>query len=1441
MSVQNIWPLAFCVLVLVIIFLYILKQKAKDQTFSSILLWQEIYKNLEARTPFEKFRHQILMYLQILLLLLLLFALMAPVIKNGGRSTENIILVIDTSASMQYQYNEHGTRLERSKRLAQKQVEDISDGSYVTVVTCGEQANVIYQGTDKATLKKKIQQIQTTQETGTLDNAAGLVKSLSGSMENVQVISYTDSAFQLEEWKKGNEKAGWIVESVYSKGQNCSMDYVNYTLQEDGVEALCKVSNDGEQDVTQDVSLYADDRLLMVTEVTIAAGEEQTIYFDMQKLESDKTCVLRAELSEQDSLPADNAQSVICNAGVQKKVLLLSAGNVFLEKALSLDDLVTVYKSEDVAVLKQDSETYDLYVLDGVTLPEDFSWEQIPENAGILLYNMEAEKLDGYMTAEGESSDTVLAFQKSDVTDYVEDVTFGVTNTAVYALPDWGVPLLQTTDGKIAGYYGKVNGRMTGVIGFDIHDTDLALKTEFPIFMSQLTSALLNENGQNIEISNFPVGEESNVTAVEDSVIEGSKQEKKMGGRMIRNWILAIVLVLLLIEWIVYVLQVNSSKKKQYLVIRALLMIIIVLAMTGVSISKHMKKAETIFLIDVSDSMEGNLTQIQDYLKNTLAKMPDKNVAGVVTFGQDMAVDRFLSENTTFSSFTTEPVTTATNIENAVTSACSMFDENAGKHIVLITDGNENEGNMSVAASLVKGKDIELSAINVEDGIDRSPEVYIDGLNAPKVIHAGDHYNVTVSVQSNVETDAVLSLYSGRIAKGQQDIHVTKGQNRFVFDDVGEEGTIAQYKAVVKPKEDTIAVNNTYVTYADIEARPRILLIEGSAGEGSEFEKILQSANVDYDVVTPSGAPGSLSDLNKYKAVITLNVYYDDLVPGFAKILPSYIKDYAGGYICIGGDNSYALGNYKGTELEEVLPVYMDLQGEKELPKMAMAMVIDQSGSMTCPSTENSQVTGLDLAKQAAIAGVSRLRSTDEVGVLAFDDSYHWMVSVQSAEDPDEIEEGIASIGYGGGTSIYPALEEAYKDISKSDAKIKHIILLTDGQDEYRQYDELLQKINDADITVSTVAVGEDADQTLLTNIAETCGGRAYYTDVNNSIPRIFAQEVYLSTNTYLINQEFYPSITSDSDILSGVVDEGCPALLGYIAATPKNAANVILESDKGDPILSTWQYGLGRTVAWNSDGDNVWTANYANRENYSTLWSNIIQYVIADTELGEDSFHMQKDGNTVTFSYTTKEYDKDTAVSAVVSDENGNTKEIALEAVKPGTYEAGTDAGDIGIYSISLRKKQGEEIVKAYNTAYANQYSVEYQFNDGSADLEIFVRQGGGEMILMEDSVWNRQNNTVKASISLTVPLLIISIFFLLFDIIVRRWALDVYEFWMKLWTRFYRKKQMKKNAVVKKKPKRHKKNPTVKATKHKKEKQPEQRETLDMNQLLIKKKERK
>lgn len=1481
MTVQNMWPLAFLIIIPIIILLYILKQKVKDEPFSSILLWQEIYKNLEAKTPFEKLKQNILMYLQMLLMLLLIFALMAPVLNKGGVVQENTIIVIDNSASMQYLYEGEDSRLDYSIKLAADEIDGLSENSTVTLISCASEATVLYQGKDKVTLKRRLKEIEPTMETGNLDIATNVVNSVIAGMSNVQILCYTDTDFASEQWTKSNEQAALIVESIYSKGENCTLDYVNYAVEEAGVDILCKVTNHGEQDVTQDVSLYVDSEIVDVQTVTVKAGESENVYFDKQTFPTDGSVIVKAELSTKDALTADNSQSSSVVANVGKRVLLLSEGNVFLEKALSLDDNVEVYKSDDVGVLSQavGEESFDLYVFDGVKLPAEFDPTSFPENAAFLFLNYDKDFYEsGYITKDTEVTNTVLLFDESTITKYVENYSFGITNAYTYNLPEWGVPFLQDGSGAVVGYYGVADSHNVGVLGFDIHNTDLALQTEFPIFMSQLCEWMLGTERETVQIQNFPVETESEVIPVDSVTVEGTKDNKKTGGRAIRNLLLMLVILLLVVEWIVYIFQVNSNKKKQFLVVRLIVLLVVILAMAGVSVSKKQKKTETIFLVDVSDSMSGNISELEDYLKNVVSEMPEKNMVGIVAFGKDTAVDQFLTDKKIFTKFTTKPVTISTNIEKAVNTACSMFNEGVTKRLVLITDGSENEGNMNLAATTLKGRDVELYTIAMEDSISGNSEVYIDGLQTPNVIHVGDHYNVTVSVTSNVETDAILSLFAGRTAKGQQEIHLTKGTNQFVFEDVGEEGTIAQYKAVIEPQDDTITDNNTYVTFAEIEARPRVLVVEGTTDEAKEFSKVLEAANIDYNTISPKGVPVTLSELNQYKAVITLNVHYDDLRDGFATVLESYVKDFAGGYICIGGDNSYALGGYRGTELEQILPVNMDLQGEKEIPKMSMALVIDQSGSMSSPSEESTNITGLDLAKQAAVSGVSEVRNTDEVGVLAFDDKYNWIVPLQEASDIETIKDNIRVIGYGGGTSIYPALQEAYLKSLKSNAKIKHIILLTDGQDGYNQYDSLLKLINDAGITVSTVAVGSGSDQQTLSYIAEQCGGRYYYTDVNNSIPRIFAQEVYLSTNMYLINDEFYPTITSNNEILGGVMDDGCPALLGYIAATSKPTADVILESDKEDPILTTWQYGLGRTVAWNSDANNQWTAQYATWDNYPMLWSNIIQYVISDTELGEDSLEVNKEGNTAVISYTTKEYDKNTKVQAVVTDENGTAKEITLDAVKPGTFETSVDMEEIGVYNVSIRKTNGEEVLKNYNTAYSNQYSMEYQFTDTKTDLTTFTKQAGGTELTLEDGIWNQKQQAVKAKVSLTVPLLILAMILLLFDIIIRRFSVDLFFYLKKVKDRLVgklqtisvgreknrnpnkkqsntnndtlsdnvtqeisRSEETKKNADKTVAKSGGAKSLQQKGLKKKESKQPaEQNEKLDMNALLKKKQER-
>lgn len=847
-----------------------------------------------------------------------------------------------------------------------------------------------------------------------------------------------------------------------------------------------------------------------------------------------------------------------------------------------------------------------------------------------------------------------------------------------------------------------------------------------------------------------------------------------MGMEMTNPWwlcLIPVVIAALVVSQRWFRMQ-NKRKKTEYLVIRGVIAVLLILTLCGLSLKWTTKKVTTIFLVDMSDSNEKNLTDIETFIRDSIADMPKRNQAGVVVFGDDVLVDQFVTDKKIFSELTSAPVSSATNLEKAVSTALGVFPDDTAKRLVLVTDGLENAGNIEKMAGVVRSKDVDVQVIKLEQNV--GEEVYVSNLELPDVVHVGDSFQVKVTIESNISTQALVSLYSGRTLKGQSRVNLTAGQNQFIFQDVGESNGTQDYHVMVEPVDDTMSMNNEYCAFTQVESEPKVLLVEGTPGEGDVLAGILDACGVRYDQITPTGVPQELSDLVAYKAVVMVNVHARDLRQGFLDILESYVRDYAGGLICTGGDNSFAMGGYQETALETVLPVNMFLEGERELPTMAIAMVIDHSGSMTTPAAGNTGATSLDLAKEAAIDGVASLRDIDEVGVLAFDDTYDWVVPMQAASDRSAINSRIETIEYGGGTSIFPALDEAATQLQDSDAQIKHIILLTDGQDYYDQYDEVINKINGSGITLSTVAVGPESDQQLLSNLANMCGGRFYYTDVNSGIPKIFAQEIILSGKSYLINEEFTPIITSRSEIIEGLMNDGVPTLLGYIGSSAKPQATVILQSEKGDPILSTWQYGLGRTIAWNTDATNEWTGNWAKWENYVQLWDNMINYVTSETAIDGDSLEVVQEGSSAVISYKTENYDQNTVVKAICTDSEGNQQEITLDPIRPGVYEADMEMDDIGIYTISLQNRNGEELQGSMVTAAAMQYSPEYRFDLVTDGLDSFVSQVEGEYITLDTDVFAGDLETVRARTNLTIPLLLLALLLFLLDILTRRMNLE-------------------------------------------------------------------
>lgn len=860
-----------------------------------------------------------------------------------------------------------------------------------------------------------------------------------------------------------------------------------------------------------------------------------------------------------------------------------------------------------------------------------------------------------------------------------------------------------------------------------------------------------------------------------------------------------LILIPLVFAFMIYSFKKYRPWNKNELVVfisRTLIFALLILAFGNITVNLKGRNISTVFLLDVSESIGDFEEAGKDFISAALEDMPRGNKSGVVLFGDNSKIDKILNKKKEYKSINESPIVTATNIQEAIESSLSLFERGGSKRIVLITDGEENQGDILKSIPLINEQKIDFKVYKVTG--EKGNEVYVDSVKVPDNIAVGEEFSVSIDIKSNYATKAKLSLFSGRTKVGEQEVQIQKGKNSFVFRDKQETGGFKGYRVLIEAEDDTNKVNNEFSTFTNVMDKPTILIINGIKGDSTALEEILLNSGANIKKVSPGGAPSSLNELLEYKTIVLNDVHKDDLTKGFMENIEAYVRDYGGGLTTFGGEDSYALGGYKDTALENVLPVYMDKRGKNEVPAISINLIIDKSGSM---SAEGSGVSKLTLAKEAAMKALENLREVDEISVIAFDDTYDVVVPLQKVGDKEYIKELISGIQIRGGTSIYPALEEGYNIQLESTAKIKHTILLTDGQDGYGydNYLNLLQGFNDNNITLSTVAVGEGANADLLNQLASVGRGRSYYTDIYTDIPRIFAKEVLLSAGTYIINEEFTPKILSNHEILAGVkTSDGIPSLLGYIGTSIKENAVEILSSSHDEPILAAMQYGIGRTVSFTSDINGQWSKNYLAWEYGPQLIKNMIYFTIP--KYGEEGYlNISQEGNEAKIEFYNDNISKDAKVKGIYNGENGEEGEFELTQVEPGKFSANVPLNSLGFYNFNIREEENGEITNSYKGAFALQYSDEYKFNTNAEKLDVVVKETKGSFINKPEEVFQGNLQREYKKINLTNGLLLISILLFMLDIAYRRLNLDFIRSLKKRRDKSKEEKKIKGNLINK------------------------------------------
>ena len=1410
MIFESLWPLFFLAAVPVIIILYLLKPKGIDHFISSNLLWKKLLKNEQSRTFFEKFVHNILMYLQILIIALLVIALMSPFIRAEGTGGGRKILLVDTSGSMQHVSASGKSRFEEAVEQACDYVrisgnaQSSENTKYSLVTVDGSGVNLLAVDiADADSLIQVLRSLECSDSSGSLGAAQEILDTLSGdSAENTaDLIVYTDGAGAAD-FESLVGSAGKELHVVGEPASNVANEYTVFTRREDGLyDVIVSVANYSDKEVSFDVGLYNEgEKLIALSQMRLAAGGNSACLFERidwqgQSIES-RLSGISFSGGGSDSLAGDNVSQAVKNRGNLIDGLLVGNGNTFIEKAYQAVTGSSIAKAESDAAVE--SHAYNVVIYDAGKAPETAGGNRL------LFGDVRGESVE-------KLENVVLDMTDCDLTAGLSGFTIGVNTAYCFALPEGAESFLEYS-GKCVGYYGERDGRKEIVTGFDIRESDFPLRAEFPVFLANAmiylsdTSWLAtnvyyageeivlqpwaeldrtqfdsrprkaglyqvgSEEYQESYVVRFQTATESDGQAEAVSVSGTGELRLQKVKRTLRNLFLVLALVFLIVEWIVYVRQMRY-RGKFYLVFRGIVFLCVLLALLGISFKLGSSGTATVFVVDLSDSNGEHLEEMEGYLRRTVADMPSHNVYGIVTFGKDALVEQFLSSEKHYAGLMTVPERTATNFEDAVSRALTLIPGGYNGRLVVLTDGKETGGDIRRMAQALSASRAEFLTLVYED--EETPDAYIDNVTLPAYLHPGDKYSVTVLVESNYDTDAVIELYNGSQMAAANEVHLNKGSNRFVFSqqvrDDKSSNAMEILRAQVRAVGDTCPENDVYNAYSVVEAAPRVLVISGRNTNVSGFTAALNAAGCDYSAVSALNAPGSIDAMLEYKSIILVDTYIDDLPAGFLENLETYVKDYGCGFVCCGGEDSFALGGYRDTVLETVLPVDMELRGVDEKPSMAMVMVIDRSGSMS-GSAFGSDVSNLDVAIRAATVAVDNLRDSDYVGVLTFDDQYHWQVELTLADDRTDIKDSIKEINEGGGTTIKPALQEAYRVISQSDASVKHVVLLTDGMGETTDFSDVVKAYTGSGITLSTVAVGDGSDIKLLERLANNCGGRYYYSDVSSDIPKIFAQEVFLGGDSYIQNGNFALSVRGGHELTSNLFTEGWPLLYGYVSATPKTASSSIISSaEKDDPILTVWQYGLGRTVAWNSDVTGEWSGAFVGKEDYVQLWKRIVDYSTGNANMGEDRVNVVTAGEETQVVYQTGNYGGDTEILATVIDPEGNAEEVKLHATAPGTYETSLPTTDTGLYHFNIRRMEGGEIQNYMTTAAAVQFSYEYKFDVSAAPYLSFVQQYG-RLITPEENIWTHITNSAGEKRSLTNWLLGLAVCLFLADVAMRR-----------------------------------------------------------------------
>jgi Ca-activated chloride channel homolog len=1371
MTFLNPAALALLLSIPIVILLHLLKIRRQQAVVSSTLLWAESLRDQQASAPFRRLKPNLLLLFQILAILSLAIALAKPVRTVLATGYERNVIILDVSASMQVR-DLPGARFIAAKHAALAEVERLQPGQQAMVISSGHEPQVLVPFTEeRRALRQAILALEPLDVEGQLSEALRLAQAnLQQAGRTAVVHVYTDGSFEAPSVPDlGGAAIRW--HRFAQRGRNVGITAFEIRKTYFGAydyQAFLSVANYSGEAATFDLTLTLDGRPLKAETVTLAPEVKRSLVIPFTHGSGG---ILRAEINAQDDLAVDNRALAVIPAPRPLKTLLIGGGNAFLEKALGADSQIQLEIGTADSLAK--AAEYDVVVLDSVpvktvppgrylfinTLPEGvplellgrveeppiIDWDRTHpvmrylDLSKVVLQDAMRVRPVGSGRALVESSLTPLVYALDERglkavfvgfdlyrTDFPLRVAFPlfVSNVLRWLYPSQledaglqlrtGQPLtaslpagareatLSDPAGKSHGLRSDADGRVSFV------DTTRAgiYTVKAGAWEQRFAANLLSDGESNVAPRAQALPERSGQAPSEERPVAfPSRQEL---------WrIFAILgLLLLCLEGVLYYRQARGGWPIPAAALRAAVILLLILGLAGAGVNHTKDQLNVLFLLDASDSVSlENRVRAWQYVQEAVRAADERDRYGVVTFGGSPTLELPVGKGPLPAKPPLTADSRATDIGGAIKLALAAFPREGAKRVVLLSDGNENQGSAREAAQRARAEGADIYVVPLKN--EYGGEVLVERLVVPQEVKFGESFLVRVVAWSAQQTAGRISLYRDGEFVGAQPVKLAPGKNVFAYQQSIDRGGFHVFQARLEAPEDVVEENNRGVGLVAVRGRPRVLYVEKDRDQGTHLLNALRTQNLQVEMVGPEALPTAMEGLTVYDSIILSNVSALRMTKPQMELVRNYVRDQGGGLVMLGGEESFGVGGYYHTAIEEALPVTMEARQKVEIPSLAVVLVIDRSGSME--TSVDSRFSKLDLAKEAAQLVVELLDERNEVGVIAFDTAWSWVVPMGPAKDKDRILKEIATIKAGGGTDLFPPLKEAYQAIFDRTALLRHVLVLSDGEVTVADFAGLVRRMQKDKISVSSVAIGKDSDVRFMTDLSRWGRGRFYYTEDIYSIPRILTLETQLASKASIIEQPFRPVLTQPGhEIAQDIGWDQAPPLGGYVSTTPKPTADTLLISHQRDPILAAWRYGLGRTVAFTSDAKAKWGILWVKWDDFGKLFGQLVRWTLRTAQRNEVVASVLQRGGRGEIQLEAVdqkgEFVNFLEANAGVVFPDKTQGVLPLPQVGPGRYRAAFPAVDQGAYLVGVAERKDQKVVGSEVASLVVPYSPEHR-----------------------------------------------------------------------------------------------------------------------------------